>query len=166
MKLRTLKLYQLFTQTLQGILQTLNFLKNGKFWHLLSQSNSDVLSNLFLDYTQKHIRVDTVCSSSTNNENDEILYSKEFLNLMKFQGIPSHELAIKVGVPVMLLKAINQIAGLCNGTRLIVTQLATRVIEAEVMTGSTVGFFFQGYPYFLQKQRCLFFFVKEMPIPC
>jgi hypothetical protein len=39
----------------------------------------------------------------------------------------------------MLLRNISQTAGLCNGTRLIVTRLAEKVIEAIVMTGSHVG---------------------------
>lgn len=62
-----------------------------------------------------------------NNENDEILYPKELLNSLKFQGIPSHELEPNVGV--MLLRDVNQTTRFCNGTRLIVTQLVT-IIEA------------------------------------
>ncbi|GAV78318.1 PIF1 domain-containing protein [Cephalotus follicularis] len=42
-------------------------------------------------------------------------------------------------VPLMLLHNINQSCGLCNGTRLIVTHLASRVIQAEVITGNNIG---------------------------
>ncbi|KAH0722503.1 hypothetical protein KY289_005547 [Solanum tuberosum] len=44
-----------------------------------------------------------------------------------------------VGVPVMLLRNIDQSAGLCNGTRLIVTKLGNQVIEAKVLSGQMVG---------------------------
>ncbi|TVU21884.1 hypothetical protein EJB05_31555, partial [Eragrostis curvula] len=50
----------------------------------------------------------------------------------KFKGIPPHKLVLKVGAPVMLLRNLNQSAGLCNGTRLIITQLGDRVIEAQM----------------------------------
>ena len=39
----------------------------------------------------------------------------------------------------MLLKNINQSSGLCNGTRLIVTQLATNVIETRIISGVHMG---------------------------
>ncbi|XP_024007229.1 uncharacterized protein LOC112083434 [Eutrema salsugineum] len=43
---------------------------------------------------------------------------------------------LKVGVPVMLLRNLNQKSGLCNGTRLIITKLGNKVIEAEILTGT------------------------------
>jgi len=44
-----------------------------------------------------------------------------------------------VGVPILLLRNLNQLIGLCNGTRLIVKRLGQRVIEAEIITGNNVG---------------------------
>ncbi|XP_019236942.1 PREDICTED: uncharacterized protein LOC109217173 [Nicotiana attenuata] len=44
-----------------------------------------------------------------------------------------------VGVPVMLVRNIDQSSGLCNGTRLIITRLGNRVIEAKVLSGNMVG---------------------------
>ncbi|MFS7889517.1 putative DNA helicase [Helianthus anomalus] len=46
---------------------------------------------------------------------------------------------LKVGVPIMLLRNIDQKNGLCNGTRLKVISLGNRVIEAEVISGSNIG---------------------------
>ncbi|KAI9118223.1 hypothetical protein K1719_010555 [Acacia pycnantha] len=54
-------------------------------------------------------------------------------------GIPHHKLVLKVGVPVMLIKNIDQAAGLCNGTRLQITQLGKNVIKAKALNGTSVG---------------------------
>jgi len=57
------------------------------------------------------------------------------LNDIKFFGIPNHCVKLKVGVPIMLLRNIDQANGLCNGTRLRVTHLGKNVIGAKVITG-------------------------------
>ncbi|KAI9088572.1 hypothetical protein K1719_029686 [Acacia pycnantha] len=54
-------------------------------------------------------------------------------------GMPHHKLVLKVGVPVMLIRNIDQASGLCNGTRLQVTQLGKNVIKAKALNGTSVG---------------------------
>ncbi len=66
-------------------------------------------------------------------------YLVEFLNTLQFNGTANHELELKVGVPILLLRNLNQSIGLRNGTRLIVKRLGQRVIEAEIITGNNVG---------------------------
>lgn len=61
----------------------------------------------------------------------------EFLNTLHFSGMPPHELHLKVGCPVILLR--NMSGGLANGTRLIVHKLYPRVLEAVVATGPRKG---------------------------
>jgi hypothetical protein len=51
------------------------------------------------------------------------LYPVEFLNTLQFSSIANHKLELKVGVPILLLRNLNQSIGLCNGTRLIVKRL-------------------------------------------
>jgi len=63
----------------------------------------------------------------------------EFLNTIQLSGLPDHHLKLKIGVPIMLLRNLNPSKGLCNGTRLIVTQLTRRVIEGEIITGIAKG---------------------------
>jgi len=67
------------------------------------------------------------------------LYPVEFLNTLRFSGIANHELQLKVGVPILLLRNLNQSIGLCNGTRLIVKRLGQRVIEVEIIIGNNVS---------------------------
>ncbi|KAI9072034.1 hypothetical protein K1719_046010 [Acacia pycnantha] len=44
-----------------------------------------------------------------------------------------------VGVPIMLLRNIDQAAGLCNGTRLQIKQLGKNVIKAKALNGTSIG---------------------------
>ncbi|XP_074283183.1 uncharacterized protein LOC141607729 [Silene latifolia] len=78
---------------------------------------------------------DEISKEESNSEIHEV-YSTDFLNSIKCSGLPNHELKLKVGASIMLLRNIDQRQGLCNGTRLVVTNLGVRVIRATVLTGS------------------------------
>ena len=82
---------------------------------------------------------DEVCKASTDALDQEQLYPPEFLNSLKFQGLPPHELKLKNEMPVMLLRNVNPSQGMCNGTRLIITHLGDFVIQAKIITGSNIG---------------------------
>ena len=66
-------------------------------------------------------------------------YPTEYLNTISLSGIPNHELKLKVGSPIILLRSLNPVKGLCNGTRMIVTALKERVIEAKILSGTHRG---------------------------
>jgi ATP-dependent DNA helicase PIF1 len=66
------------------------------------------------------------------------LYPVEFRNTLQFNSNVNHKLELKVGVPILLLRNLNQSIGLCNGTRLIVKRLGQCVIEAKIITGNNV----------------------------
>ncbi|KAK9672770.1 hypothetical protein RND81_12G123500 [Saponaria officinalis] len=83
--------------------------------------------------------VDRICQMTENATDMENIYPTEFLNSLKFQGLPNHEMLLKVGCPVILLRNINQAASLCNGTRLTITKIRSRIIEAKVLTGGNTG---------------------------
>ncbi|XP_031286740.1 uncharacterized protein LOC116145417 [Pistacia vera] len=59
----------------------------------------------------------TTCKAGGTSNDDDILYPTEFLNTLICSGMPKHELKLKVGVPIMLLRNLNQADGLRNGTR-------------------------------------------------
>ena len=86
-----------------------------------------------------YLSCDTVCKATTLNGEIDLLYPTEFLNSLPLPGIPNHELKLRVRLPVMLLRNINQSAGLCNGTRMTIIQLGWRFIEAQIITGTHVG---------------------------
>ncbi|XP_024176182.1 ATP-dependent DNA helicase PIF1-like [Rosa chinensis] len=99
-----------------------------------------------------------------------LLYPIEFLNKLEFNGLPSHELTLKIGMPIMLLRNLNQMSGLCNGTRLIITQLFDRLIEAKILTGNNIGqkFFIPRIVLIASENKWPFIFKRrQFPIrPC
>jgi len=58
----------------------------------------------------------------------------EFLNEIKYSGITNHWGKFKVGVPIMVLRNIDQPNGIYNSTRLQVNDLAKNVISATTFT--------------------------------
>lgn len=75
---------------------------------------------------------------SVTNEDDVVNYPIEFLNSLELPGLPTHNLKLKVGSVVIMLRNINQ-PRLCNGTRLAVKKLMNNVIEATILKGKYKG---------------------------
>ncbi|XP_052620975.1 uncharacterized protein LOC122194741 [Lactuca sativa] len=104
---------------------------------------ADQVNALILSKTNSQGVVYNSCDSIKSQTHDSLeldtLYPQDYLNNLHFSGIPSHTLNLKVNTSVMLMRNINQREGLCNGTRLIVTQLLPSVIEASIITGISVG---------------------------
>ncbi|XP_057747990.1 uncharacterized protein LOC130967191 [Arachis stenosperma] len=66
---------------------------------------------------------DMACKSETQTDVAAAVHTPEFLNGLKSSGLSNHEIKLKVGISIMLLRNIDHSSGLCNGTRLIITQL-------------------------------------------
>lgn len=82
---------------------------------------------------------DTIMPSSENIDELNLLYPEEFLHSLNFNGMPPHELNLKIGIPIMLLRNLNQSIGLCNGTRLIITQLTNKIIEGQIINSNNIN---------------------------
>ncbi|KAL3652345.1 hypothetical protein CASFOL_002026 [Castilleja foliolosa] len=106
-----------------------------------TNDTSDEINKLVLTLTPGDCKVyssyDVMVPHSGNHTDLEALYPQEYLNQLSFPGMPPHELTLKINTPIILIRNINQTLGLCNGTRLIVTQLLTRIIEAQIITGTS-----------------------------
>jgi ATP-dependent DNA helicase PIF1 len=70
---------------------------------------------------------------------DDLFYPPEVLNAIIVPNFPNHRLFLKKGAPIMLLRNLNQSAGMCNGTRLIIDDLGDCVLKAVIITGSHIG---------------------------
>ena len=103
------------------------------------ESVNEYIVSLNQTEEKTYLSSDAICSSDSNIDLLEDLHTPEFLNGIKCSGVPNHELKLKVGIPVMLLRNIDHSAGLCNGTRLVITKLGNHVLEAIVITGSNAG---------------------------
>ncbi|KAJ1278908.1 hypothetical protein BS78_04G115000 [Paspalum vaginatum] len=82
---------------------------------------------------------DSIDDATANHSTLEALYPTEFFNTISMPGLSDHKLNVKIGVPIMLMRNLDPSRGLCNGTRLIVTQLTNRVVEGEIITGKAAG---------------------------
>ncbi|XP_021991438.2 ATP-dependent DNA helicase pif1-like [Helianthus annuus] len=100
---------------------------------------NDRLLALFPGEEREYLSSDSLCQTENPNSTQLKLYSPDVLNGLKVSGLPNHRLVLKVGVPVMLLRNIDQQNGLCNGTRLQIKRLYNRVIEAEIISGGNIG---------------------------
>ncbi|GBN43869.1 hypothetical protein AVEN_270913-1 [Araneus ventricosus] len=67
----------------------------------------------------------------SNDPQDQLAYTEEFLNSLTPTGMPPHKLRLKPGAIIMLLRNLAPSKGLCNGTKLIVIQLQKNVIVAK-----------------------------------
>lgn len=89
---------------------------------------------------------DTICTEHSTSECNAEIYSTEFLNSISCSGLPSHKLTLKVGAPVMLIRNIDQCRGLCNGTRLLISDMGNHLLNCKVLTGK-----FSGEPVFIPR---------------
>lgn len=104
----------------------------------VDEINDYIVSMLPGDSTH-YLSCDTIAKSSEHIPDFDILYPTEFLNSIDANNFPCYKLVLKKGVTVMLLWNLNQNIGLCNGTRLLVTELGQRLLQCIVLTGSNVG---------------------------
>ncbi|GJS19494.1 DNA helicase [Tanacetum coccineum] len=100
--------------------------------------NRHVLS-LFNEQERVYLNSDEATPHGNDGGEIELLYPSEYLNNLNFPGLPPHTLQLKVGAPIIILRNLNLVGGLCNGTRMIVTQLLNKVIETRIITGTRIS---------------------------
>ncbi|XP_062114293.1 uncharacterized protein LOC133825352 [Humulus lupulus] len=84
---------------------------------------NEMIMNIIPGEGRTYFSSDSIFKASVKTNDEDLLYQAEFSHGLKFNGIPNHEMRLKEGAPKMLLRYLNQIEGLCNGTRLIIRHL-------------------------------------------
>lgn len=105
---------------------------------LADKINASVLERILVP-CREYLSYDSVADAYDQAADVDLLYPTEFLNSIVINNFSQHILSLKVGVPVVLLRNINQGLGLCNRTRLLLTRLGDCVLEATIMTGTHIG---------------------------
>ncbi|KAL6569855.1 hypothetical protein OROMI_014369 [Orobanche minor] len=100
---------------------------------------NDYVMSLMPTKEMVYLSSDNVCKADGVVDMDDEIFSVEYLNTIKCSGLPSHEIRLKEGCIIMLLRNIDPCSELCNGTRMIVTKLGDRIIEAKLFSGKNAG---------------------------
>ncbi|SGY45423.1 BQ5605_C001g00283 [Microbotryum silenes-dioicae] len=101
--------------------------------------NAKLLEEFNGDYIEYRSADEVVEAGETGGGMAPELISPEYLHSINPSNFPAHHLRLKEGIPVVLLRNLDPDAGLCNGTRLIVSHARSRVIQAIILTGDRAG---------------------------
>lgn len=104
-------------------------------------------------------------ADSVKEENHKDSLPIEFLNSLTPSGVPDHNLKLKLGAPLMLLRNLQ--AGpnrtLKNGTRMVLVQMMDKVLECEIAVGTNKGerIFLPRIPHYDRGDEFPFTFVRR-----
>ncbi|VDL81296.1 unnamed protein product [Nippostrongylus brasiliensis] len=101
--------------------------------------NTDALRRLNVLNAQDERTFRSVDDAIVDANVDELRMPTEYLNSLTPSGMPPHELHLKKGAIVMLLRNLDLDNGLCNGTRLMVESLGRFVLGCRFITGQRRG---------------------------
>lgn len=106
---------------------------------ILAAKNKDVDDLNFIIQNQIAATLHSFKSvDRVTNDDEATNYPIEFLNSLDVPGLPPHNLQLKVGSVIIMLRNLNQ-PKLCNGTRLTVKKLMNNVIQATIIKGKFKG---------------------------
>jgi hypothetical protein len=108
---------------------------------ILTPRNKDaqMINNSITEKIQGHAKIFKSADSTCNEASNNCILPEEFLNSLNPSGVPPHELILKVGIPIVLIRTIAPKAGLHNGTRLRIDALQQFVITATILSGQCKG---------------------------
>ena len=120
------------------------------FPHLETMAKEDLMaSGIFCPRNDDAWEINKIClgklpgqertylSCDRVEEEDCVAANTELLNSRRPSGFPDHNLILKVGAPVMLLRNLQ--CGLVNGTRMVIRAMHDKVLECEIMVGTRKG---------------------------
>ncbi|XP_046468080.2 uncharacterized protein [Neodiprion pinetum] len=122
--------------TNRAILAPLNVEVNQLNKEILRRMNGNIFESRSVDYETLQ-GIDT--AEAALDEEATLRYSIEYLNGLMPSGLPPHNLQLKVGGIVMSLRNLSISDGLCNGARLVVREIHSRILIGELLIGERKG---------------------------
>jgi ATP-dependent DNA helicase PIF1 len=80
--------------------------------------------------------IDTVADAQGE---DSVNFPTEFLHTLEPSGLPPHELHLRKGAIVIILRNLDKGRGICNGCRCIVLGISPRMLDVRILTGRATG---------------------------
>ncbi|KAL6421466.1 hypothetical protein ACFW04_012937 [Cataglyphis niger] len=110
---------------------------------ILSAKNADVKEINkrvveLLDMSEERIYTSTE-NCGDNGDIDEVLLPK-YLNTLSSSSLPPYELHLRPNCIIMLIRNLSTNEGLCNGTRLMIIELADHLLKCKILMGDKVGY--------------------------
>ena len=110
---------------------------NGRAIVTAKNKTVDALNAKLIDRMPGELH--SLLSADTVDDEHTHYVPQEYLNTLAPSGLPPHRLALKVGMPIMLLHNLDMPIGLCNGARLILRTVSRSVLEADISSGPNRG---------------------------
>ena len=85
-------------------------------------------------HLQEHI---APSAGSTLDPEHMVNFPLEYLHSP--DGLPPHQLRLKVCMPIMMIRNLDQSAGQANGTIFVIKHIRTHVLQATIMNGNHKG---------------------------
>ena len=107
----------------------------GSFIITLTNKAVDAINDLMETWVPG-LSTNITSADTLENYNDQMRFTVEYLNTLCPNGFPRHIIALKPGMPLMLLRNINPKEGLCNGTKLIYVKTLSNKLLMCKLAGS------------------------------
>ena len=106
---------------------------------ILCSTNSEVdMVNKYL--TKRFPGEEYICNSVDTADCDgNYVIGLEILNNLCPSGMPPHQMSLKIGMIIMLLRNIDQQNGHCNGSRYVIQQIYPHVLVVKSIIGRNSG---------------------------
>lgn len=96
--------------------------------------NNKILANMTTSEVKLYVSIDEY-----DHHDDDLHVPQSLLNSIDLSSLPPHELYLRIGCIVILIKNLDIEQGQCNGSRYIITKLDDHYIEVEALHGLHKG---------------------------
>ncbi|XP_029670107.1 ATP-dependent DNA helicase PIF1-like [Formica exsecta] len=104
----------------------------------VEEINKRVVELLDISEERIYTSTDSTENCGDNCDINEVLLP-EYLNTLSPSSLPSYELRLRPNCIIMLIRNLSINEGLCNGTRLMIIELADHLLKCKILTGDKVG---------------------------